>query len=66
MVDFQINELETPFQPSNPVRPEYFKGRKDITNKIIRYMPNALNNQPQLFFLTGKKVWEKHPYVTML
>jgi len=49
------NEIETPFQPSNPVRPENFKGRSDIIHKIIRYIPNALNNEAQHFFLTGNK-----------
>lgn len=55
MVNNQLNELETPFQPSNPVRPEYFKGREDIINKITRYVPNSLQNEPQHFFLTGKR-----------
>lgn len=55
MIEIDIYELETPFQPSNPVRPENFKGREEIIKKIIRYVPNALKNEPQHFFLTGNK-----------
>ena len=34
MVGIQINELETPFQTLNPVRPEYIRGREDIIKKM--------------------------------
>ena len=59
MINILDNEIETPFQPSNPVKPEYFKGRLDVIRKIIRYTPNALKCEPQHFFLTGKKAMGK-------
>ena len=55
MIEYISNEIETPFQPANPVRPENFKGRKEVIHKIIRYTPNALKKEAQHFFLTGNK-----------
>ena len=55
MIEYISNEIETPFQPANPVRPENFKGRKEVIHKIIIYTPNALKKEAQHFFLTGNK-----------
>lgn len=55
MLSYVSSEIETPFQPSNPVRPENFKGREDVIRKILRYVPNALNCEAQHFFLMGNK-----------
>jgi len=48
-------DLETPFQPLSPVKPDNFKGRIDIIKKILRYMNKSLKCEVQHFFLTGSK-----------
>ena len=55
MDDYIVDELETPFQPEYPVKPEYFKGRTDIIKKILRYLNKSLKGEVQHFFLTGNK-----------
>ena len=55
MGDYIDLELESPFQPSNPVKPELFKGRQEIIKKILRYLNKAMKCEVQHFFLTGKK-----------
>ncbi|MDR0910990.1 MAG: KAP family NTPase [Methanobrevibacter sp.] len=53
MEEFPLKE--TPFQPGHPVNPENFKGRMDIIQNIIRYMPNVISGNAQHFFITGKR-----------
>ena len=55
MEDYLIDELETPFQPKYPVKPDYFKGRNEIIKKILRYLNKSLKGEVQHFFLTGNK-----------
>lgn len=55
MDDYIVDELETPFQPEYPVKPDYFKGRNDIIKKILRYLNKSLKGEVQHFFLTGNK-----------
>lgn len=55
-MDNLINlELESPFQPSSPVKPEFFKGREEIIKKILRYLNKSMKCDVQHFFLTGEK-----------
>lgn len=53
MSDFLDLELESPFQPSTPVKPEFFKGRQEIIKKILRYLNKSMKGDVQHFFLTG-------------
>lgn len=46
---------ESPFEPSNPVSPDNFKGRIDTIKKILRYSSKASNGSVQHFFLTVKR-----------
>jgi len=55
MDDYIFDELETPFQPESPVKPENFKGRTEIIRKILRYLNKSLKGEVQHFFLTGNK-----------
>ena len=55
MDDYIFDELETPFQPEYPVKPENFKGRTEIIRKILRYLNKSLKGEVQHFFLTGNK-----------
>ena len=55
MSDFVDLELESPFQPSTPVKPEFFKGRREIIKKILRYLNKSMKCDVQHFFLTGNR-----------
>lgn len=55
MSDFLDLELESPFQPSTPVKPEFFKGRQEIIKKILRYLNKSMKCDVQHFFLTGHR-----------
>lgn len=55
MSDFLDLELESPFQPSTPVKPEFFKGRQEIIKKILRYLNKSMKCDVQHFFLTGPR-----------
>lgn len=55
MLNYIDLELENPFQPSNPVKPELFKGRQEIIKKILRYLNKSMKCEVQHFFLTGNK-----------
>ena len=55
MGDYIDLELESPFQPSNPVKPELFKGRQEIIKKILRYLNKAMKCEVQHFFFNRKK-----------
>ena len=48
-------DKESPFQPGKPVSPDYFKGRAEIVNKILRYVNKAHSGDAQHYFITGKK-----------
>ena len=48
-------ELESPFQPSSPVKPEFFKGRREIIKKILKYLNKSMKCDVQHFFLTGQR-----------
>lgn len=55
-MDNLINlELESPFQPYTPVKPEFFKGREEIIKKILRYLNKSMKCDVQHSFLTGEK-----------
>ena len=55
MVNNYDLDKESPFQPGKPVSPDYFKGRAEIVNKILRYVNKAQKGDAQHYFITGKK-----------
>lgn len=48
-------ELQSPFQPSTPVKPEFLKGREEIIRQILRYLNKSMKCDVQHFFLTGQR-----------
>lgn len=51
---------ESPFEPGLPVSPDHFTGRKNTISKILRNVGKVIQGNPQHFFLTGKRQWEKY------
>ena len=54
-----IGKRNSPFEPGVPVSPEYFKGRSNIIEEIIRYFPAISLGRPQHFFIMGKRGFGK-------
>lgn len=55
MTSYKLFDYDSPFEPSHPVKPEFFKGRDDVIRKILRYFNKILRGEVQHFFLTGNK-----------
>lgn len=50
-----ILEKNSPFEPRKPVSPEKLEGRLNIINDYTHYLSQAVDGQPQHFYLNGNR-----------
>ena len=48
-------EKISPFEPEKPVSPETLEGRDEIIKDYVKYVPLAINGDPQHFYLYGNR-----------
>ena len=51
----QVERKESLFQPGQPVSADRFKGREEVIQEILRYFPAVRHQNPQHFFVMGKR-----------
>ena len=56
-----------PFLPGHPVSQDYFIGRKDEVNKLVRYLPRVIEKGlPEHFFIVGKRGMGKTSFINYI
>jgi len=54
-----IINKESPFQPGDPVKPEYFEGRKQLIEEYLLFLNQSTYGNPQHLFINGKRGYGK-------
>lgn len=61
-----IINKESPFQPGDPVKPEYFEGRKQLIEEYLLFLNQSTYGNPQHLFINGKRGMGKSSFADYL